>query len=266
MISRLLQLKCSSTITIKPGRVLSSSPYCNHRNESSIILLTSLSKSWTMVGLLKILLQLSPDRASQTAFQLTLDLRGTLRAKSNPVTVGDKFNATPSDACSDLPTLPWTCTSHKSGTFVRTRSNTPPALWVGPLTNWEQSATVAKSKAATPWASVMLDLIHSEWWQLKSPKKTKDRCRINRLDAPHSFTKTIKHSVIRTTWASIHNNQITIQPLTWNLSNHEHTTRTLEPFMPQNRKTRANKQRHTKPISRAPLNSRVGAWNQAKAA
>ena len=51
-----------------------------------------------MVGLLKILLQLSPDRSSQTAFQLlTLDLRGTLRATSNPATIGDKFNATPSD-------------------------------------------------------------------------------------------------------------------------------------------------------------------------
>ena len=34
MISRLLQLKCSSTITIKPGRVPFSSPYSNHRNES----------------------------------------------------------------------------------------------------------------------------------------------------------------------------------------------------------------------------------------
>ena len=77
--------------------------------------------------------------------------------------------------------------------------------------------------------------------------KTKDRLRIDRLDAPHSFTKTIKHSVI-CTWASIHNNQITIQPLTWNLSNHELTTRTLEPFLPLNRKTRANKQCHTKPI------------------
>ena len=192
----------------------------------SIIPLTSLSKSWTMVKLLKILLQLSPDRASQTAFQLTLDFGGTLRATSNPARASDKFKATPSDAWSDLPTLPWTCTSHKSGTFVRTRSNTPPALWVGPLTNWEQSATVAKSKAATPWASEMRDPSHSEWWQLKSPTKQKHRLRINRLDAPHSFTKTIKHSVIRT-WASIDNKQITIQPLTWNFSDHELTTRTL---------------------------------------
>ena len=77
--------------------------------------------------------------------------------------------------------------------------------------------------------------------------KTKDRLMINWLDAPHSFTKTIKHSVIRT-WASIHNKQITIQPLTRNLSDHELTTRTLEPFPPRNRKTRANKQRHTKLI------------------
>ena len=74
--------------------------------------------------------------------------------------------------------------------------------------------------------------------------KTKVRLRIDRLHAPHSFTNT---SVIRT-WASIHNKQITIQTLTWNLSNHELTTRTLEPFLPRNRKTRANKQRHTKPI------------------
>ena len=55
-----------------------------------------------MVGLLKTLPLLSPDRASQTAFQLTMDLRGTLRATSNLATVGDKFNATPSDAWSDL--------------------------------------------------------------------------------------------------------------------------------------------------------------------
>ena len=53
-----------------------------------------------MVGLLKILLQLSPDRASQTAFQLTLDFRGTQRATSSPATAGDEFNATPSDAWS----------------------------------------------------------------------------------------------------------------------------------------------------------------------
>ena len=54
---------------------------------------------------MKILLQLSPDRASQTAFQLTLALRGTLQATSNPATVGDKFNVTPSDAWSDHQTL-----------------------------------------------------------------------------------------------------------------------------------------------------------------
>ena len=77
--------------------------------------------------------------------------------------------------------------------------------------------------------------------------KTKDRLRINWLDAPHSFTKTSKHSVIRT-WASIYNKQITIQPLTRNLSDYELRTRTLEPFTPRNRKTRVNKQRHTKPI------------------
>ena len=161
MISWLLQLKSSPTITIKPGRVTSLLLTVTIGTNHSIIPLTSLSKSWTMVGLLKILLQLSPDRASQTAFQLTLDFRGTRRATSNPATAGDKFNAAPSDAWSDLPTLPWTCTLHKSRTFVRTRSNTPPALWVGPLTNWEQSATVAKSKAATPWASVMRDPSHS---------------------------------------------------------------------------------------------------------
>ena len=77
--------------------------------------------------------------------------------------------------------------------------------------------------------------------------KTKDRLRIDWLDAEYSFTKTIKYSVIRT-WAWIHNKQITIQPLTWNLSDHELTTKTFEPFPPRNRKTRANKQRHTKPI------------------
>ena len=43
--------------------------------------------------------------------------------------------------------------------------------------------------------------------------KIKDRLRVDRLNAPYSFTKTIKHSVIRT-WASIDNKQITIQPWT----------------------------------------------------
>ena len=64
----------------------------------SIILLTSIPKSWTMVGILRMLLQLNPDRASQTTFQLTLDLRRTLRPKSIPATVDDKFNVTPRDA------------------------------------------------------------------------------------------------------------------------------------------------------------------------
>ena len=51
-----------------------------------------------MVGLLKGFLQLSSDKASQTTFQLlTLNLRGTLRDMSNPATVGDKLNVTPSD-------------------------------------------------------------------------------------------------------------------------------------------------------------------------
>ena len=77
--------------------------------------------------------------------------------------------------------------------------------------------------------------------------KTKDRLRIDRLDAPHSFTKTIKHPVIRS-WALIDSKQITNQPLTRNLSDHELTTRTLEPYLPRNKKTRANKQRHTNPI------------------
>ena len=156
-----------------------------------------------MVGLLKILIQLSPDRASQTTFQLTLNFRGTLQAISNAATAGDKFNATPSDAWSDLPRLPWKSTSYKSRTFVRTRSNTPPALWVGPLTNWEQSATVAKSKAATPWHQwcVIPATLSGDSWNLL---QNKNRLRINQLDAPHSFTMTIKCSVIRT-WASIDN-------------------------------------------------------------
>ena len=138
------------------------------------------------------------------------------------------------------------CTSHKSGTFVRTRSNTPPALWVGPLSNWEvrNSGEIKSSHTMS---------ISDAWSQplwvvtVEITNKTKNRLMINRLDAPHSFTKTIKYSVIRI-WSSIGNKQITIQPLTWNFSDHELTTRTLEPFPPRNRKTRANKQRHTKPI------------------
>ena len=93
--------------------------------------------------------------------------------------------------------------------------------------------------------------------------KTNDRLRIDRLDAPHSSTKTIKHSVIRT-WALIHYKQISIQPMTWNLSNHELTTRTLETFLPRNRKTRANNNAKLSPFGRAPLNSRVGALKPGK--
>ena len=92
--------------------------------------------------------------------------------------------------------------------------------------------------------------------------KTKDRLRINWLDAPRSFTKTIKHSVIRT-WASIHNKQITIQPLTLNLSDHE-LTRTLEPFPPRNRKRERTNNAIQIPFGRAPLNSRVGALKPGK--
>ena len=44
------------------------------------------------------------------------------------------------------------------------------------------------------------------------------------------------------TWASIDNKQITIQTLTWNVNNYELTMRTLEPFLPRKKKTRANKQ------------------------
>ena len=119
-----------------------------------------------MVGLLKIFLQLSPDRASQTAFQLTLDFRGTRRATSNPATAGDKFNATPSDAWSDLPTLPWTCTLHKSGTFVRTRSNTPPALCVGPLISYFQHEHVIYLKCSMLYKNGIVSISSTNLWEL----------------------------------------------------------------------------------------------------
>ena len=79
-----------------------------------------------------------------------------------------------------------------------------PYEWVHYLINWEQSATVAKSKAATPWASAMRDPSNSEWWQLKSPTKQKTD-----LGSTDIASQIIKHSVIRT-WSSIHNKQITI--------------------------------------------------------
>ena len=41
-------------------------------------------------------------------------------------------------------------TRTRSGTSVIRRSSVPPRAWVGPITNWSQPDTVAKSKAATP--------------------------------------------------------------------------------------------------------------------
>ena len=98
MISTLLQLKRTPTITIRASRA-SSSPHGNHGNKSLPNSTDFHIKSRTMVRLLKILLQLSPDRASLTPFQLTLDLRWTLQ---------------------------WRNTLYRSGTVVRTRSNAPP--------------------------------------------------------------------------------------------------------------------------------------------
>ena len=114
-------------------------------------------------------------------------------------------------------------TFHRSGTFVRTRANTPPALWVGPFTSWKQSATVSMSKAATPWASVMREPSHSEWWQLKSPTKQKKDLGSTDWMLPIASQRQSNTLVIRTS-ATIDYKQITIQPLTRNLSNHELTT------------------------------------------
>ena len=146
----------------------------------SNIQLTSQLKSWTMVGLLKILLKLSPYRASQTAFQWTLNLRGTLRAASNPATVDDKFNVTPSDAWSDLSTLLWTCTSHRSGTFVRTRSNTQRALWVGQLNQLRTVSNSGEIKSSYTmhehqWCMNPATLSADSWNQVQNKIQTKDR-------------------------------------------------------------------------------------------
>ena len=95
--------------------------------------------------------------------------------------------------------------------------------------------------------------------------KRKDRLKVEKLDAPHSFTKTIKHSVVRT-WATIEHKPITIQPLTKNFSNHELATRTFEPFLPRNRKTRANKL--TTPcqtrLDEHPWTAELELWSKAK--
>ena len=148
----------------------------------------------------------------------------------------------------DLPTLPWTCKSHRPGIFVRTRSDTPPALWVGPLIN-KQLRTVSNSGEVQRSQTMGI----SDAWTLplrvvtvEITYKTKGRLRIDSLDAHHSFTKTIKHSVVHTR-ATIDINQIIIQPLTTNFLNHELTTRSLEYFLPPNRKTRAIKQPYTNP-------------------
>ena len=44
------------------------------------------------------------------------------------------------------------------------------------------------------------------------------------------------------------NKQITIQPLTWNFSDHELNNKNTRTFSAVKQKARANKQRHTKPI------------------
>ena len=53
---------------------------------------------------------------------------------------------------SELPMHPYT----RLGTSVIRRSSVPPRAWVGPITNWSQPDTVAKSKAAIPWRLVEL--------------------------------------------------------------------------------------------------------------
>ena len=98
---------------------------------------------------------------------------------------------------------------------------------------------------------------------VKISYKTKDRLWNDRLDAPQSFIKTIKHSVVRTR-AMIDNKQIAILQLTRNFCNQELTTRTLEPSLMRNRKTIENKKPIPSPFGRAPLNRRDGALKPGK--
>ena len=245
MISQLLQLECMSTITIKSGRIPSSSPHCYHGNKplhnSTDFLIKILNHGRTPENTSPILL--SPDGALQTVFQLNSELQGKPckihRIQQQSVIKSMQLQA----ICMVRPTNITNLPSHRSGTFVRTRSNTFPALWVVPLTV-SDSGEVKSSHTMG-----ISDIWSQPLWvvTVEITYKTKDGLKIDRLDVPHSFTKTTKLSVIRN-WASIDNKQITIQQLTWNLSNHELTTRTLEPFLPRNRRTRANKQRHTMSI------------------
>ena len=67
--------------------------------------------------------------------------------------------------------------------------------------------------------------------QLKSP--TKQMTDLGSTEWMLSIASQRQSNTLIRTWASIHNKQITIQPLTWNLSNHELATRTLVPFLPR---------------------------------
>ena len=89
--------------------------------------------------------------------------------------------------------------------------------------------------------------------------KTEVRLRINRLDGPHSFVKTIKHSIVCTT-ATIDSKQITIQPLTRNLSNHNNNTLSCRETVKPERTNNVIR----RPLGRAPLNCRVGALKSGK--
>ena len=103
MISRLFQLNNTTIITIKPSRILSSSPHCNHGNKllhnSTDFQLKILKHGRTSENTSQIT---SRYRASQTTFQLTPDLRGTLRATLNLATVGSR-----SSSCINTVTRRW---------------------------------------------------------------------------------------------------------------------------------------------------------------
>ena len=104
-IGRLIQLKRKPTITIKPSRVPSSSPHCNHGDKS---LHNSTNFHFKILNHGRTPENVSPirSRLSLTSdIPINSGLEGTLRATSNPATVGDKFNVAPSDSWFDLPTL-----------------------------------------------------------------------------------------------------------------------------------------------------------------
>ena len=110
-----------------------------------------------------------PHCKTQTVFQLTWCFRKTFLLTHKLGTACAVEMTAERHEWSELPMGATTATRIRSGTSVIRRSSIPPRAWVGPTTNWSQSDTVAKSKAATTWLLVVVEPNHSWWWPFRSP-------------------------------------------------------------------------------------------------